>query len=63
MTTKNRTAITLYIPNDWIEPIEEARGEEPRTEWILEAVREKLGKRAFPKPPGRGRPRVTESEG
>lgn len=64
MATKNRTPILIHVPNEWLPAIDERRGkgtdaEEPRTEFILESVRARLGKREFPKPPGRGRPRNT----
>jgi hypothetical protein len=60
MTTKNRHAITLYIPEDWIPAIEKARGDTARTEWILESMRLRVKKQTgivLPEAPGRGRPR------
>jgi hypothetical protein len=66
MTTKNRTAITLYIPDDWLEAIEQARDDTARTEWILESMRLRVKKQTginLPEAPGRGRPRIKDSEG
>ncbi len=62
MATKNRTALLLYVPNDWLPVIDSARGKMARTEWILEAVRGQLGKRDFPKPAGRGRPKTADKD-
>jgi hypothetical protein len=65
MTTKDRTQVALYVPDEWIESIDEDRGDEPRNAWILEAIRNRLnrhGKRNYPVPPGRGRPKIKDSE-
>jgi hypothetical protein len=57
MPTKDRTAVSVYIPNEWIPAIDDKRGNLTLSAWILETIRTQLGKKDFAKPAGRGRPR------
>jgi len=54
--------ILLRIPAEWLDEIDELRGDVNRNEFLRECVRARLGKRRFKRAPGRGRPRVADEE-
>ena len=56
LTRKN-----VNFPDDWIEAIDEVRGEESFGDFVRAAVRAKLGKRKLSEMPawGQGRPKGT----
>jgi hypothetical protein len=62
MTTKGRTHVSAYVPDEWVELIDAERGETTRSAFVLELIRAHLGKREHKKPNGRGRPRINEGE-
>ena len=50
----------VHFPAEWIPMIDEVRGEIPFSEFVREAVREKVGKRKLKATRKRGRPRKEE---